>query len=195
MSDGRATLLLARHGETSWNALGMLQGHTDIPLNQAGRDQARVLAEALAGHALGAVWTSDLARARETGQIVAQHLGLGELQQDVELRERAFGVFEGLTRAQCSERHPEAWAAWQAHNQAPPGGEPSARAVIRLGQALERIAEAATATTLVVSHGGVMRLWLSSVLGSALPLIGNGETWRIEFAPAGARVTRLAAQW
>lgn len=189
-----ATILLARHGETAWNALGMLQGHTDIPLNQAGREQARALADTLAEHAPGAVWTSDLARARETGQIVAQHLGLGELQQDVDLRERAFGVFEGLTRAQCAERHPEAWAAWQARNQAPPGGEPSARAVTRLGLALERIAAAAIEPTLVVSHGGVMRLWLGTVLGTALPLIGNGETWRVELAAQGARVTRLAAR-
>lgn len=190
-----ATILLARHGETAWNALGRLQGHTDIPLNQAGREQARALADTLAEHAPGAVWTSDLARARETGQIVAHHLGLGELRQDAELRERAFGVFEGLTRAQCAERHPEAWAAWQARNHAPPGGEPSERAAARLGLALERIAAAAVATTLVVSHGGVMRLWLGTVLGTVLPLIGNGETWRVELAAQGARVTRLAARW
>ena len=173
-------ILIARHGETSWNALGMLQGHTDIPLNDQGREQARALAGALSGHGLGAVWTSDLARARETGAIVAQELGLAALQLDEELRERGFGVFEGLTRAQCLERYPQAWQAWQSQNAAPPGGESSEHVVGRMSSALMRIAAAQAAPALVVSHGGIMRLWLMSVLAVNLPLIRNGATWQVE---------------
>ncbi|MBA3819166.1 MAG: histidine phosphatase family protein, partial [Deltaproteobacteria bacterium] len=69
-------ILLARHGETAWNALGRLQGHTDIELNDAGREQARALAALVANHRISAVWSSDLARARETAAIVATTLGL-----------------------------------------------------------------------------------------------------------------------
>ena len=100
-------ILLARHGETSWNAIGRLQGHTDIELNEVGRDQALRLAQRLASAGVSEVWTSDLARARQTGEIVAAKLGLATPQVDRELRERHFGVFEGLTRDECQAQHPE----------------------------------------------------------------------------------------
>ena len=64
------TLLLVRHGETDWNAEGRLQGHTDTPLNDYGRRQARALADALAGDDFEALYASDLARARETAEIL-----------------------------------------------------------------------------------------------------------------------------
>ena len=85
-------ILLARHGQTSWNALGRLQGHTDIELNDVGREQARELAARLASAELTAVWASDLARARQTGEIVAAALGLAPPTVDPDLRERCFGL-------------------------------------------------------------------------------------------------------
>ena len=69
-------IYLARHGETDWNARGKLQGHTDIALNEGGRQQARDLATRLAGEHIVSVTTSDLSRARETGAIVATALSL-----------------------------------------------------------------------------------------------------------------------
>jgi broad specificity phosphatase PhoE len=69
-------LLLVRHGETDWNAEGRLQGHTDRPLNDYGRRQARALADELEGEELDAVYSSDLVRARETAEIVAERLCL-----------------------------------------------------------------------------------------------------------------------
>ena len=179
----------ARHGEeTAWNALGKLQGHTDIPLNEVGRDQARALAAALATAGVTAVWTSDLVRARETGALIATALGLAAPDVDPELRERSFGVFEGLTRAECETQHPDAWRDWVAQTGSPPGGEPRADAIARLGRALGRIAATDGGAALVVSHGGVMRLWLMDLLGTTIPLVANGTTYVIRARrPHGAR--------
>jgi broad specificity phosphatase PhoE len=173
-----ARIVIARHAQTAWNALGKLQGHTDIELDETGREQARALAVALAEHSISRVWTSDLSRARETGAIVASALGLDPPQTDPELRERQFGVFEGLTRDECAARHPEAWEAWRTNTKAPPGGEPREDAVARMDRVLRRIAGDTPA--LVVSHGGVMRLWLMDLLGQTVPLIQNGTMYVVE---------------
>jgi len=90
------TLLLVRHGETDWNADGRLQGHTDRPLSEFGRRQARQLAEELADEELDAIYASDLSRARETAQVVGARLGLAAV-LDPDLREKDWGTWEGLT--------------------------------------------------------------------------------------------------
>jgi probable phosphoglycerate mutase len=185
-------ILLVRHGETEWNALGKLQGHTDVPLNDTGRDQARALAAGLGAAGITAVWTSDLARARETGEIVAAALGLAAPAVDPELRERRFGVFEGLTRDECESQHPDAWQAWRAQTGTPPGGEPRAEAAARLARALDRIATTQGGPVVVISHGGVMRLWLMDLLGASVPLVGNGTTYVVEHDAAGVRAELLS---
>jgi probable phosphoglycerate mutase len=169
-------ILLTRHGETAWNALGKLQGHTDIELNDAGRAQASALAVELGDAGITTVWTSDLSRARQTGEIVATALGLGAPTVEPELRERRFGVFEGLTRAECASLHPDAWRAWVSQTTAPPGGEARELATARMTRALTRVVDAG-GRALVISHGGVMRLWLMELLGPSVPLIGNGTTF------------------
>jgi probable phosphoglycerate mutase len=186
-------ILLARHGETNWNALGKLQGHTDIALNDTGRDQARALAAGLGDAGITAVVTSDLSRARETGAIIAAALGLAAPEIDPELRERRFGVFEGLTRAECETQHPAAWRDWVAQTGAPPGAEPLGDAAQRLARALARIAAADSGAVLVVSHGGVMRLWLMNVLGTTVPLVANGATFLVEHHPSGVRARARGA--
>ncbi|MBA3822212.1 MAG: histidine phosphatase family protein, partial [Deltaproteobacteria bacterium] len=97
-----------------------------------------------------------------------------------QLRERRFGVFEGLTREQCATQHPAAWQAWQAQTTAPPGGEPREEVTARLTGVLTRIADASAGTVLVVSHGGVMRLWMMELLGRTLPRIANGTHFELE---------------
>src|SRR5438128_960886 len=90
------TLLLVRHGETDWNADGRLQGHTDWPLNEYGRTQAKKLAEQLDGDGVAAIYASDLSRARETAEILGGRLGLAVV-VDADLREKNWGTWEGLT--------------------------------------------------------------------------------------------------
>jgi broad specificity phosphatase PhoE len=180
-------ILLARHGETAWNALGKLQGHTDVALNDVGRAQARALGAGFRDAGITAIWTSDLLRARETGEIIADFLGLAAPVVDPELRERQFGVFEGLTRQECAIRHPEAWQAWLARTSAPPGGEPRPDAAARIARALGRIAATEGGPALVVSHGAVMRLWLMELLGPDIPPIPNGATYVIEHDGTGFR--------
>jgi broad specificity phosphatase PhoE len=182
-------ILLARHGETEWNAVGRLQGHTDVELNATGRAQARELAAALASAEISEVWASDLARARETAAIIAAELGLAAPRVDRELRERRFGVFEGLTRDECATRYPDAWRAWASYTEHPPGGESRDDAIVRMNRAMARVREGARGHALVVSHGGVMRLWLGELTGAPIPPVGNGVVYDVEHDGTTFRAT------
>src|ERR687894_931603 len=106
-----ATILLARHGETDWNAERRWQGHTDRQLTPRGREQARALAERLADTDLEAVYASDLSRARETAAAVAERQEL-EVRTLPELREVDVGSWAGLTKTEALERFPDAYERW-----------------------------------------------------------------------------------
>jgi probable phosphoglycerate mutase len=173
-------LFLVRHGETEWNAVGRLQGHTDIELNDRGRAQALALVESVREIAITTVWTSDLARARETGAIIAEALGLPAPSVDGELRERRFGVFEGLTRDECAQHHREAWKAWLDRTGTPQGAETREVVLARMTRALNRVVAATAGIALVVTHGGVMRAWLTEHLGAAISPIMNGSIHAVD---------------
>ena len=159
------TLLLVRHGETDWNAAGRLQGHTDRPLNDYGRRQARELADRLAGDGIQAVYASDLARARETAEILGARLGL-EVAVDPDLREKDWGTWEGLTSDERVHVEFEGEST-EAHR------ERVLRAVRRIVAAHpeERVA--------VVTHGGSLRRIQAAVSGVALPVIDNCAVWTL----------------
>ncbi|MES1205041.1 MAG: histidine phosphatase family protein [Pseudomonadota bacterium] len=183
------SILLARHGETEWNRVGRWQGTTDIPLSDVGRAQARALGERLRGAGIARVHASQLARARETAEIVAGVLGLdGPVGVDARLQERGYGCFEGLTREECETRHPEAWQRYLADRRAvPPDAEPQAVVVARAAAAMRAIAEGAPADTgaarpvLVISHGGTIRTFVHAELGMLLPPLDNGAVFRLRF--------------
>ncbi len=175
-------LYLARHGETDWNAAGRWQGHTDVPLNDHGRAQARALAAELAGLGVEAAVASDLSRAHETARIVAGELAIALAYTDPGLRERSFGVFEGLTREECAAHHAEAWHAWTEHRRAPGGAETQEAVAARVVSAVERVALQIArddAPALVVTHGGALRALVSAVTGQMPPPVKNGELWRV----------------
>jgi probable phosphoglycerate mutase len=158
------TLLLVRHGETDWNAAGRLQGHTDRPLSDFGRRQARQLAEELADEELEAIYASDLARARETAEIVGERLGLPVV-LDPDLREKDWGTWEGLT-AVDRDRVEFVGESTEAHQE-------------RILRTLRRISQRhpAGGSVLVVTHGGSMRRVQTAALGMALPVVENCGRW------------------
>jgi len=171
-------LYVARHGETDWNVEGRWQGRTDVPLNDRGRAQALALAERLRGERIASVASSDLSRARETAQIVASALGAPFAYADEGLRERGFGIFEGLTRAECAERHPEEWRVWSTDARIAPSGAETyealaARVVASIHRALDELAGPA----LVVTHGGSLRALLRTVNGAVSEPIPNGAVY------------------
>jgi probable phosphoglycerate mutase len=109
------TILLIRHGETSWNAERRLQGHLDIALNREGERQAALLAAALADEPLDVIVSSDLLRARQTADALSRLSGLPVL-TDRALRERCYGGFEGMLYTEIAQRFPNEFAAWQARD-------------------------------------------------------------------------------
>ena len=108
-------ILLIRHGETAWNRMRRMQGHIDIGLNDEGQRQARSLARALQSERPAAIYASDLQRARDTAQAVADMHQL-PVHIDSALRERCYGAFEGLMYDEISIQYPEAFALWQSRD-------------------------------------------------------------------------------
>ena len=100
-------LCLVRHGETAWNSQKRIQGHIDIDLNATGEAQARALGRSLSGHKFAAAYSSDLRRAWHTAQIATAALGLTVSRAPI-LRERHFGVLQGITSQEASEQEPHA---------------------------------------------------------------------------------------
>jgi broad specificity phosphatase PhoE len=171
------TILLARHGETDWNVERRVQGHSDTPLNDTGRSQARALADELAGEPIDAVYSSDLMRAHETARIVAEQRGLS-VTAIPDLREKNFGSWEGMTDVEINDRSPQtreqSWRDWG-------DGETRAQMADRVLAALERIAEThPDQRVLVVSHGGPLRAVLSHCGIDGVARIENCHVVRVE---------------
>jgi broad specificity phosphatase PhoE len=159
------TLLLARHGETDWNRARRWQGHADRPLTGRGRAQATALAERLADIALDAVYSSDLRRARETAEAVAQTQGLDVVQLP-ELREVSVGSWEGLTRDEAEAKFPDGFRRWLAGGTGWDDGETYAAMNARVLGAVNRIArDHEGEQILIVSHGGPIRAIHGAALG------------------------------
>lgn len=177
------TLLLMRHGETDWNAAGRFQGHTDIDLNERGLAQAREAVEVLSTQGIRRVVSSDLGRAVQTARVVANALGL-PVEQDPGLRERSFGVFEGLTWPEIEVKHAQLHAAYQVNPHVDvPGAENLGDLRARARRMLHHYAQAASLaghTVLLVSHGGMVRSMLWHVMGDQAPKpIANARPYAV----------------
>lgn len=201
MSETRFCLI--RHGETPWNAERRIQGHTDIGLDPEGVHQADLAARwllAMGERGPQVLYSSDLLRARMTADALSHRLSLpvGHLP---EMRERRYGLFEGLTYDEARQRYPDDYAAFE-HRQAdyafPNGGESLAGFSARVVACLLRLADLhAGQTVALVTHGGVLDIVNRFVRGNPLELprdfhIPNtGLNWVVA-GPTGWRIESWA---
>jgi alpha-ribazole phosphatase len=207
VGDAVIRVIIARHGVTEWNQDGRYQGHRDVPLGEAGRQQAERLGRRLAGEHVTAAYTSDLGRARQTAEIaLAGRESL--LMTAPELRETCFGAWEGLQAREIADRYPAEWDAWirDPVHARPPGGETVEdvhrrvvffyRSIVDAGNGKHQPrdwfsyrasgplrAEGEDQTILVVTHGGPVRALLTYLLEVRLDLY-----WRFGIRPASVSI-------
>ncbi|HKA40202.1 MAG TPA: histidine phosphatase family protein [Burkholderiales bacterium] len=166
------TLIVVRHGETMWNRERRMQGTTDTPLSSVGRSQAQAVGRRLAREVFSALYASDLARAMETASIIAQHTGR-QLVMDSRLRERRFGIFEGLTAGEIEQRYPQEHARFASRDPdyEVPGGECARSFTERCLGCLSEIAGRHRGEgVVVVTHGLVLDALYRAAHG-----LGHGE--------------------
>ncbi len=175
-------VLLARHGETPWNAEGRYQGQEDIALSATGEAQARALGERLRDVRIDRAVSSPLARARRTAELALGRARAPMLSADAGFMEIAHGEWEGLLAAEIRERDPERARAWRdaPHEVLMPGGESLQHVLDRAWPALERACDGLGDgdTLLVVAHDAVNRVLLCRILGLPLPRL-----WSFRQAP------------
>jgi len=163
-------LCIVRHGETDWNAGKRIQGHIDIPLSVMGHAQARAVGNALKDEGFAAIYASDLTRTRQTAEATA-HLAKLPVQLDPGFRERHYGVFQGLTYAECEARYPAAYACHKSRDPrfAPEGGESLLAFAGRLAQTFDTIVRRHPGESVAIfTHGGVLDIAYRQAAGKAL---------------------------
>ena len=165
------TVVLWRHGRTHWNVQGKVQGTTDVPLDDVGREQAQAAAARLAALLPAAIASSDLSRALDTAESLATLTDL-PVRSDERLREMNFGAREGLSWAEAWDKFPEGMQAWVSGDETQIPGSETHR------QAAERFVAGVTAyldlmdddsTLVVVAHGAVLRVGACMFLGIEEP--------------------------
>jgi glucosyl-3-phosphoglycerate phosphatase len=169
LAAGRVVLI--RHGESEWNAVGRWQGHSGVGLSPLGRRQAAATSDFVAKHEpdVRVVASSDLMRVTQTAEPAARALGLA-LQIDRRLREIDVGWWSGLTAAEIQERDPEAYAAYRAGQDVPRGGaETETQLRARVTAAVEDLrARCEDGTLLIFCHGGPVRALVGHALGMSV---------------------------
>jgi broad specificity phosphatase PhoE len=180
-------LLLARHGQTEWNADRRFQGHTDVALTERGRAQAHALGRALRGRPVTAAYVSPMRRAVETAEIVLADAGIPYTPIE-ELRELSLGQWEGCTVDEIRQQDGDPYAAWLRAplDCPPPGAEPLPDVRDRVLAAVERIAAAhgrhltamggqvQDGDALLIAHGGVISVYACHLLGCSF-----NQLWRL----------------
>lgn len=181
-------LLLARHGQSVWNAERRFQGATDVPLSALGRAQAEALGQALRGRRLAAAYVSPFRRARETAELALAGTDVPLVTFD-DLRELSLGTWEGCTVDEIRGQEGDPYSRWllAPHDCPPPGGEPLDAVSARVRAAMDRIAASHPdgEDVLVVSHGGVISVYACWLLGASF-----NHLWRLRVDNASLTVVR-----
>jgi len=177
---------LVRHGETDWNRLGRIQGATDIPLNDTGRDQARATGEKMQGRKWDVIVSSPLSRALETANIIASCIGLPEPTPVPDIVERNYGEAEGMTGPELEAFYPGDTPV--------PGRETREAVKVRVLAAIHSIAAANKGkNVIIVAHGGVIRAVLQSTTGQAFlgERITNGSVHSFHHSDDGLQLVQF----
>ena len=181
----RTRICIIRHGETDWNVEKRIQGHTDIPLNDTGRAQALAMAFNAAHQRFHAIYSSDLARAMETAAALAQREDHA-VKPLPQLRERHYGIFQGLTAAEAAVQHPEAHAHYLARDAEYDfeTGESLTAFAGRVAEGIDWLVRHHTGQTIAaVSHSGV------------LDIVYRRATGRTLSAPRDFTIPNCALNW
>ena len=163
--NGIYKIVLLRHGESEGNAKGYFQGHADFDLTETGTAQARALAERWRseGVAFDRIFSSPLARARQTAEIIAGALGV-EIAFDPDLMEWDNGVLSGLTHEEAQERFPRP-DFMRPYDPIGRTGESRWELYLRAGRALQTLLNEPPGHYLIVAHGGILNMVLYAILG------------------------------
>ena len=188
---------VARHGQTASNLRGRYAGRSDEPLTPEGRAEAAALVRRVAPYGIAEVWTSRIARARETADLVAAALRV-PVHLDPRLDEMLLGPWEGLTEAEAAARFPEAYGLWLTRPDRVelPGRETLAQVAERACAAVSDAA-ARRQPTLLISHVAPIRVAALAHLG--LPLryykrVSVANAAAIEIEPEAGRVRRIGSK-
>lgn len=182
------TLFLIRHGETEWNRLNRIQGHSDIPLSETGVRQAEKLANYLAQQPISSLYSSDLKRAVETARPLGKARGVS-VQLLPELRERSFGKLEGCDSFEVRD-------TIRKMGEMSYGVEPYSQVQQRAYQCLTQLADKHLGETIgVVSHGGLILAFLRQIMdeeqGESLPRISNTGVSILHYEPSQWQIIAL----
>ena len=154
------TLYIVRHGETTYNLQGRIQGHLDAPLSDLGVKQAQSVACRLADENIDAIYSSDLGRARSTAEVIAAQHNL-PIQESPLIRESNLGILQGLTRAEIDVKYPAAEHEWRRNplTMRPPGAESREEVIERSLEFTKQlqINHGEAAKLVIVGHGGSLR--------------------------------------
>lgn len=157
---------LFRHGQTDWNVNFLLQGVTDIPMNETGIEQVKLAAKAMQKDDWDLILTSPLGRARQTAEIISDHFGFDEIVEQELLIERSFGEAEGLSHEQWREKY--------SNLDEIPGGESRTQLAIRSQLLLDTVAKQFEGKrVLAVSHGALIRTVIAIASENQLPRDGE----------------------
>ncbi|MGL4173633.1 MAG: histidine phosphatase family protein [Actinomycetota bacterium] len=167
-TDAPRRVLLLRHGQTAWNAMGRFQGQVDVDLDTVGSAQAARAAQQIAQLDPSRIVSSDLRRAQQTAAELAAHLDL-KVSVDARLRETYAGAWQGMTAAEIAVKYGDERERWRRGEDVRPGGDGELRREVgaRVASAVRAQVAGVPAGGLLVAvtHGGAISSGVPTLLG------------------------------
>jgi len=169
-------IILVRHGQTPWNKDKIFRGSVDIPLNDQGREEARLAGEWLKGETIHAAYTSPLSRSRETAAAIARHHGL-EVSDLPGLSDLCYGDWQGLPLTEVKVKYADLYRQWETapHTVRFPGGETLDEVKARaLAAVMEAVKRHPGECVLLSAHRAVNKVLIAAFIG-----LDNSHFWRL----------------